>query len=89
MSVVKKRIFTQYQSNLSKNFQFRNCYTLPSRLFVRGKGELKSQEGNTQGDAIAMGLYALGIILYLVLQCCFFRRFYWLQKIRILNKMVS
>ena len=62
MSVVKKRIFTQYQSNLSKNFQFRNCYTLPSRLFVRGKGELKSQEGNTQGDAIAMGLYALGII---------------------------
>ena len=38
-----------------------NCYTSPSRLFVRGKGELISKEGTTQGDPIAMGLYALGI----------------------------
>ena len=37
-----------------------NCYTLPSRLFVRGKGELKLQKGITQSDPIAMGLYVLG-----------------------------
>ena len=34
---------------------------LPSRLFVRGKGELKSQEQTTQGDPIAMGLYTWSI----------------------------
>ena len=34
---------------------------LPSHLFVRGKGELKSQEETTQGNSIAMGPYALGI----------------------------
>ena len=33
-----------------------NCYKLSSRLFFRGKGELKSKEGTTQGDPIAMGL---------------------------------
>ena len=38
-----------------------NCCTLTSRLFVRGKGELKSQEGTRPGNPIAMGLYALGI----------------------------
>ena len=38
-----------------------NCYRLPSRLFVRGKGELKSQRGTTQGHPIAIGLYPLGI----------------------------
>ena len=36
-------------------------HTLPSRLLFRGKGELKSQKRTTQGDPIAMGLYALGI----------------------------
>ena len=37
-----------------------NCYTLLSRLFVRGK-ELKSKEGTTQGNPFAAGLYALGV----------------------------
>ena len=36
-----------------------NCYTLPSRLFVRGKGELKSKTRTTQGNPIVIGLYAL------------------------------
>ena len=38
-----------------------NCYTFLSRLFNRGKRELKSKEGTIQGDPIAMGLYALCI----------------------------
>ena len=36
-------------------------FTLPSRSFVRGKGEPKSLEGTTRGDPIAIGIYALGI----------------------------
>ena len=32
-----------------------DCYRLPSRLFVRQKGELKSQERTMQGDPIAIG----------------------------------
>ena len=38
-----------------------DCYTLLSRLFVRGKRNLKSQEGIIQGNSIAMDLYTLGI----------------------------
>ena len=34
---------------------------LQLRLFVRGKGELESQEGTTQGDPITMDQYALVI----------------------------
>ena len=36
-------------------------FTLPSRSFVRGKGEPKSLEGTARGDPIAIGIYALGI----------------------------
>ena len=38
-----------------------NFYTLLSGLFLRGKVELKSKEGTTQGSPIANDLYALGI----------------------------
>ena len=38
-----------------------NYYTLPSRLFVKGKGELKSQKGAMQGNPIAIALYALSV----------------------------
>ena len=39
-----------------------NCYQAPSRLFVIGGVELKSSEGTTQGDPIAMMIYAITII---------------------------
>jgi hypothetical protein len=39
-----------------------NCYRVPTRLFVSGGVELASCEGTTQGDPLAMILYAIGIM---------------------------
>ena len=38
-----------------------NCYRIPSRLFFIGEREIKSKEGTTHGDSVAMAIYALGI----------------------------
>ena len=35
-----------------------NCYETPARLFVSGGKEIQSSEGTTQGDPVAMGMYA-------------------------------
>ena len=37
-----------------------NTYRLPARLFLSGGGEISSQEGTTQGDALAMAFYGIG-----------------------------
>ncbi len=39
-----------------------NCYQYHARLFVIGGAEIKSMEGTTQGDPIAMFIYAIAII---------------------------
>ena len=45
----------------------RNCYSLPSRLFIIGGSELKPCEGTTEGDTAVMAIYAIAIIPLLLM----------------------
>ena len=44
-----------------------NCNMKPSRLFITDGKEISSNDGTTQGDPIAMGMYALGLMSLLSL----------------------
>ena len=44
-----------------------NCYATSAHLFIFGGSELKSEEGTTQGDPIAMAVYALATIPLLLM----------------------
>ena len=38
-----------------------NSYCTPARLFITGGAEIRSMEGTTQGDPIAMAAYGIGL----------------------------
>ena len=43
------------------------CNMKPSRLFITGGKEISSNDGTTQGDPIATGMYAQGVMSLLSL----------------------
>ena len=45
-----------------------NCYSLPSRLYVIGGLEIKEREGTTQGEPIAISVYAIMSLMLMELE---------------------
>ena len=44
-----------------------NCYSLHSQVFIIGGNKIRSCEATTQGDPIAMAVYAIAIILMILM----------------------
>ena len=44
-----------------------SCYTLPSRLLLLGGYKVNLVDGTTQGDPIAMAIYAIAVITLLLM----------------------
>ena len=53
--------------NLSQKFAYFNCYTLPSHWFIFEGYEIRSVEGTTQGDPVAMAIYTIAVIPLLLI----------------------
>ena len=45
----------------------KNCYSLHSRLFIIGENKIRSCEGTTQVDPIAIAIYAIAIITMILM----------------------
>ena len=63
-SSVNRKIFLHNINEVcpSIGIYVENCYILPSRLFIIGWSEIKSSDGTTQGDPVAMPICALSVI---------------------------
>ena len=60
---VNRKVFLQNNSILCPALSLfvTNCYATPARLFVIDGSKIQFNEGTTQGDPVAMAIYALGI----------------------------
>ena len=52
----QENIFTQYRNYMP------NLFEIPSRLFIIGRGEIRSTEETSQGDSTSMAIYAIAMI---------------------------
>ena len=43
------------------HYTYSNTFQVPVKFFITGKGQLASSEGTTQGNLLAMAMYALAI----------------------------
>ena len=64
---INRKVFLQNNSILCPVLSLfvTNCYATPARLFVIDGSKIQFNEGTTQGDPVAMAIYALGIIPFI------------------------
>ena len=66
---VNRKIYLHYIIAVcpSISIYVQNFYTLPSHLFIIGGTEIKSSERTTQGDPVALSIYALTVIPFMLM----------------------